>query len=273
MKAYFKHTPLNDYFIPLKHSLVEDGVDVEVIKHLEDVPLNSNFGIAWGIVNAQRLHDRGVKNVLVMERGYLSNREEWLSLGWNGLNGKANFNNSYVSSDRWKKYWQHNLKPWAIKNTNRILVCGQVLHDKTISDCDDYNLWLNTTINDLQNKGYDVLFRPHPLEKNYNITIDCKITTQSNIIDDFNRCDCVVVWSSTVANQAVYNGIPAVTFSKFSMAYDVTSHSIDDLTYTPNREAWGIKLAYTMWNKDELMNGTAWNFLRTHLINFINNDY
>jgi hypothetical protein len=260
MKIYFKHTPLTDFSIRLQNGIKVVGD--EIASSTED----ADIGCAWGIVNARRLNDGGISNVLVMERGYLSERDKWLSLGWNGLNGHATFNNDYVSTDRWNKYWKYNLKPWKETNSNMVLVCGQVLRDKSLSDCEDYNAWLNTTIITLTSKGYDVLFRPHPLENGYVLTAPCRVSYEKDFNVDLKNTKCVVTWSSTVACQAVYNGTPSVTFSKYSMAYNVTSHSLDDLAHKPDRELWGIKLAYTMWNADELSDGTAWNFVRTHVL-------
>jgi hypothetical protein len=260
IKIYFKHTPLTDFSIRLQSGIRSLGDEVV------NTPEEADVGCAWGIINANRLRASGMQNVLVMERAYLNDRESWLSLGWNGLNGYATFNNSYVPSDRWRKYWQHGLKNWVKPNSNRVLLCGQVLTDQSLADCEDYNLWLNETIMYLNSKGYEVVFRPHPLEKIYVITSPCILSKEKDFYNDLKMCKCVVTWSSTVATQAVYNGIPTVTFSKGSMAYDVSSHSLDQLDYTCDRTLWGIRLAYTMWNIDELSSGVAWDFVRTHIL-------
>lgn len=266
--VYFKHTPLTDFSIALRQGISLCGDKAFEFRDHTLIPLDkdSSVGSAWGIVNAQKLIDHGLHDVLVMERGHLDNREEWLSLGWNGLTGHGIYHNEYVSCDRWNKHWAHKIKPWKQTNSNIVLVCGQVLKDKTLTDCVDYNKWLNETIKTLKDKGYTVMFRPHPLETEYAITEEYVLSSQKDFLKELSKVCCVVAWSSTVASQAVFHGTPAVTFSKYSMAYDVTSHTLDNLNYKPDRELWGVRLAYTMWNLDELVNGKAWKFLRTHLL-------
>jgi hypothetical protein len=272
MKIYFKHTPHNDFYDSLKSGVSACG-DTPIQLNGMDVPTDAKVGVCWGIVNGNRMRESGIQDVLITERGYLINRNAWLSLGWNGLNGYATFNNQYVSGDRWRKYWKSNLANWKHSDSNSVLVCGQVLRDQSLSDCDDYLRWLNTTISTLSDKGYHVIFRPHPLETEYVLTSKCTISKTPNIYEEFRNVKCVISWSSTVGCEAIYSGIPAVAFSKHSMAYDIASHTLDVLDYMPDRELWGRQLAYTMWNSEELASGEAWDFVSTHLINKFNKDY
>ena len=148
MRVGFTKTPQQDYVIRLKQAVRADGHDaLDFPDVLESDPAFLAFVntldiiVVWGVAKAKRLKDIGAKHVLVMERGYLGDRNAWVSLGWDDLNGQANFYNKYVAADRWDKYWRDQMKPWKTDGDN-ILICGQVITDQSLNDCDDYKTWL-----------------------------------------------------------------------------------------------------------------------------------
>jgi hypothetical protein len=66
-----------------------------------------------------------------------------------------------------------------------------------------------------------------------------------------------VTLNSSVAVDAVLSGIPAVTMDEAAMAWDVTSHSPEDVV-TPARDEWLHWLAWTQWTHDEIRSGVPW---------------
>ena len=270
MRVSFTKTPHLDYVIRLMHSIRNDGHEiVDFPKVPESDPAfaehlqNLDICVVWGVAKAKRMKEMGAKNVLIMERAYLGDRAQWLSLGWDDLNGKASFYNKYVAADRWDRYWKNGMLAWKTTG-NYVLVCGQVMRDQSLSDCIDYKKWLNDVCEELKNNGESVVFRPHPLEEDdYGIPKHVYISTDKNILSDLKRCKAMVTWSSTTSVLAAYHGVPTCVFSDYSMTNEISSRNIKQLDYMPDRNDWGRKLAYTQWNADELMNGTAWYHVKT----------
>jgi hypothetical protein len=262
MNVFFTRTPHQDYVVRLKQAIRACGDVVYDIGIGDIIPKEDDIVVVWGVVNARRWQDLGCDNVLIFERGYLGDRMHWLSLGWDDLNGKANFYNSYVPQDRWDNYWKTGMSEW--KNDGEVvLIAGQVTTDQSLSDCLDYNRWLNDTIQALKSKGHEVVFRPHPLEEvGYDVK-DVVISSHKNFMEDLKRAKCLVTWSSTTSVTAAYSGVPSVVFSDFAMTKEVSSHSLNDLAFKPDRTNWGRKLAYCQWNLEELTNGDAWYHVKT----------
>lgn len=260
MNVYFTKTPHTDYVNRLKQGIGKCGDYAYDLKY-DTIPNLDDIIVVWGVVNAKRWQKKGYTNVLIFERGYLGDRIEWLSLGWDDLNGKSNFYNQYVPETRWDKYWKSSMRSWK-DSGDVVLVAGQVLRDQSLSDCFNYNEWLNNTIKSLKDRGHKVIFRPHPLETSYEIE-DVEISSYTDFLKDLLRAKCLVTWSSTSSVAAAYNGIPSVTFSEYAMTKEVSSHSLDVLDFKPDRNNWGRKLAYCQWNFDELTSGEAWYHVKT----------
>lgn len=83
----------------------------------------------------------------------------------------------------------------------------------------------------------------------------------------FERCHCVVTWTSNVAVEAVVAGVPAIVAAE-SAARPVAGHlqelfsglgARDALEHppTPAREAWLRSLAYGQFELEEIRNGCA----------------
>jgi hypothetical protein len=210
------------------------------------------------------------RNVLVVERGYLGNREEWTSLGWNGLNGYANFNNESVPDDRWIKYWKNGMQPWQPHDGEYILICGQIITDMSLSDCQSYETFVFSKIEHLKARyGKQIRFRPHPLAKKTGrnriyVPKDVQVVdaSQTTLTDDMKNAKLVVAWNSNSLVEAMYLGIPFESNSPGSMVH---SYQQKDPFEEPNRNDWGRRIAYCQWNKEELANGVAWKHVQRSL--------
>jgi hypothetical protein len=226
----------------------------------------------WGWRVGNKYRKRG-RNILVIERGYLGNRFKWTSLGWNGLNGYANFFNENVADDRWMKYWKNDMKPWRGDQGDYVLVCGQVPRDAALSDCNDYPKFLTNRILELQKKFGKVAFRPHPLASKTPMMNPAykPITeipgvmimdhTKTSLTDDMQNARLVVAWNSNSLVEAMYMGVPFESHSAGSMV-----HKYQTGFEEPDRDDWGRKIAYCQWNLEELKDGTAWRHIKQGLI-------
>src|SRR6185295_14381456 len=113
----------------LAEGLLRHGVEVDFCPE-EAVPA-ADVCACWGWRLGERLRDKG-KRVLVMERGYV-NRMEWVSLGWDGLNGRA-VRRWDTLPDRWAMFSSH-VRAWRPGGSYALLV-GQVLGDMSVKHVD-----------------------------------------------------------------------------------------------------------------------------------------
>lgn len=202
-------------------------------------------------------------DVIVLETGYINRGDgenHHYAAGFNGLNGRADFRNRGMPSDRVKKLGVQ-LKPWR-KDGKHVLLCGQVPWDASVEMCHDYPSWLQYISGQIKYQTKrEIRFRPHPLANMPPIR-GCTHSTVP-IQEDLKDCWAVVTYNSNSSVEAVLEGIPAFTSDAGAMAKDVASQWIQELErpYMPAREAWLNDLAYCQWTPEEMKNGEAWKHL------------
>lgn len=194
---------------------------------------------------------------LVMERGYLGDRFVWTSLGYDGLNGRAEFCVGDASPDRWEQHFAHLMQPWR-RRDGYALVMGQVLGDASLEGA-NYPRWVAETVSDLKARGWSVMFRAHP--KDTGQRHGCS-TIAGSLSDALDGAAFVVTWNSNSGVDAALAGVPVVTCDRGSMAWEVAAHDLGDAGITPDREAWAHRLAWKQWRIDEIRDGTAWEYLK-----------
>lgn len=215
----------------------------------------------WGWRRGQVFRDLGF-DVLVMERAYVEDRFTWISLGWNGLNGKARWPDQ-DSPQRWQQNFSHLLREWrtpAADSPRYALLLGQVPSD---SACRSINLesWLTGVARRLRSTGRHVLFRPHP-KAPYVKVPGAVVSPGRSLADDLAVAEFAVTFNSNSGVDAVLAGVPTVAYDRGSMAWDVTSHSVDDSLVRPDRSAWAHRLAWRQWLPAEIAAGVAWPAVR-----------
>lgn len=222
----------------------------------------SDLAVFWAhkqipIINAQRA--AGL-DYLVMERGYFGDRFAMTSLGFNGLNGHAEFHNRNMPGDRWAKYGV-DLKPWK-QDGEVIVLMGQVPTDASLRGCPNYPQWIVRAAAEAQQKyGMKVYFRahPHPAAQNFRPQLPPIGGTLQSALD---RAAAVLIWNSNSGVDAVLNGVPLIVGDRGSMATSMAVQRIGDPLVRPDRTQWLRDLAYTQWTDSEISNGDAWNHLR-----------
>ncbi len=241
----------------LLSGLRKHGIAGRVVKNSQAV--RSEFVACWGWRQG-RFHRANGRQVLVMERAYLADRMHWLSLGWNGLNGRATFPKVADGGARWRKHFDGMLQPWRKKDGYALLL-GQVPSDQAVKPYTDFRVWLNLTAYRLIAKGYEVKFRPHPGAPN----VVCAHGSRSvgSLQDAFAGAAFAVTFNSNSGVDAVVAGIPTVTLDVGAMAYAVSSHDLLHPITTPDREAWAYNMAFTQWLPEEIAAGEAWEHLRS----------
>lgn len=239
-----------DLFHKAANGLKKYGVEAKVHWNLQ--PKVKNVA-CWGWRKGEVLRAHGY-NVLVFERAYLGDRFYWTSIGWNGLNGRADFClPDKVSADRFRDNFE--LKPWK-KNGEKIIVMGQLRGDMSLQGLDlteFYERWARE-LELRYNKP--VFFKEHPTKPHMNFNPRIP-RYKGNLEEALSEAFLVVTYNSNSGVDAVVNGIPALSFDKGSMAYSVTGHTIND-RITPVREEWAYKLAHCQWTPKEIENGDYW---------------
>ncbi len=231
------------------------GVDFEVTNS----PRNKNV-ICWGWRKGEEYKSKG-HNVLVFERGYLGDRFEWTSIGWNGLNGRADFCLP-DNPDKNRFFDNFELKPWK-KGGDYIVIMGQVMGDMSLRGKNLTDFYERTAKELYRVHGKDVFFRTHPHTQraNFNPNIPKIGGGLDSVLDN---AFLTVAYNSNTGVDSVINGIPNLSFDRGSMAYQVTSHDCFDII-RPDRRDWAVKLAHCQYSPDEIASGYFWERVKCKL--------
>lgn len=227
-------------------SFVKEGLDRRGIKWLTSSNPSSGIVLCWGWRKGEELRKKGC-DVLVFERAYLGDRFYYTSIGWNGLNGHADF---CLSGKEIKKgVW--GLKKWH--DGKYIVIMGQVCGDASLQGKNltlDYQQWARDA-----EKHYNmpVYFRPHPNGERGNFKPDIPVI-EGELDTVLANAHLVLCYNSNSSVDAVIAGVPCITFDKGSMAYEVTGHSIYD-RIKPDRSKWLAALSNCQWTPEEIKNG------------------
>lgn len=249
-----------------KKGFARHGIAVEESDLITAV--DCDLACFWGhnhtrqrIINRQKEQGR---DYLVFERGYIGDRFKWTSVGFNGLNGYAEFHAYNMPNDRWDRFFGDEwLKPWKYSGKH-VLICGQVPGDASIKHT-DHSKWLREAVALCQQQypSKKILFRPHPVSVNRGglKKIEGAETSTGSLAEDLAGSFCAVTFNSNSGVDAVLAGVPAVTMDEGAMAYNITSHKIGKII-RPDRTQWAYNMAYCQWTEEEIANGDAWEHLK-----------
>ena len=199
--------------------------------------------------------------VLVMERGYLGDRFQWTSIGFNGLNGRATFPRSDDSGARFAKYFTLGIDRG---HADYILLAGQVAGDQSI-DGVDIDRWYAETVKGLSWASMPVAFRPHPIhrERYGPQMVPGAEVLGGTLKEALHGAAWVVTYNSNMGVDAAIAGVPVVACDQGSMAWPVAGHAADDLPEPlDDREPWAADLAWAQWLPHEIETGAAWDALK-----------
>lgn len=205
------------------------------------------------------LKERGI-DYLILERGYIGDRNEYTSCGYNGLNGYADFVTDKVKKRRFSV--DDFVKPYRETPGEYVLIMGQVPSDASVRHI-GFNMWLEMTISAIKNiTDRKVFYRRHPLNTEP-LVVDAELMN-GDLHDAIAKAHCVVTLNSNSAVDTVLAGIPCVALDPGSMAYEVTNNHLSAILQPEvfDRDKWLDKLTYCQWTYDEIEQGQAWEHLR-----------
>lgn len=236
----------------------------------EEPKIKCDLAVFWSyrpikIMEQQRANRA---DFLVMERGYIGDRKQWTSLGFNGLNGRADFQlNGSMPGDRWHRYFGDDwLRPWK-ENGRHILLIGQVVGDASVKNI-NFRQWLIGMVILIQHyyPGVEIRYRPHPivLERSPDSVkpIEGTILSTRSLTEDLKDAGCAVTYNSNTGVDAILAGVPTVAVDPGSMVYHLAMHNINEQPIRPDRTQWAYNMAYCQWSSEEIQNGDAWEHLK-----------
>ncbi|TCU34149.1 hypothetical protein [Rhizobium azibense] len=247
-----------DHLTAMSQGLHEHGIAFEYFSSIPSQ--NVDFCVVWSFRVALRVKQYFSGPILVMERGYLGNRFEWTSLGWDGLNGRARFTRK-DDSCRFEKHFGHLLKPWR-ETSGYALIVGQVVGDSALIGTDIHK-WYRDVGVALWKQGWDVKFRQHPVEAERGIKtphVPFAETLNGYLDDALSGAGLVVSFNSNSGVDAILAGVPVHAQDSGSMVFDLASH---DLQVTkPDREKRLHEMAWMQFQIEEIKSGAAWEIAR-----------
>ncbi len=187
-----------------------------------------------------------------MECGYIGDRMQNISLGFNGLNGRATFPrpNGEDRAGQWKRKLKH------FHFGQYVLIMGQCPGDASIPGL-DVGVWAEEAAVEVRKHvGHEIYFRPHPLQ-NIQTSLPQKSGDLANALA---HAHLVVTYNSNSGVDAILAGCPVVAYDRGSMVYDLASHD-GSYKVPADRGDWLQRISYCQWSRDEILTGKAWEVL------------
>lgn len=209
----------------------------------------------WGWKMGKIYKSKGF-NTLIMERGYIGDRFHYTSLGWNGLNGYADF--PEYPDDDGERFYAHGgqIKPWK-KSGDYALILGQVPNDASLQGKN-----LIPWYEEMAKKVTDIYkipvhFRPHPdcARKGINQVVNGTIKSEGSLQEALDGAKFTIAYNSNSCLDSILSGVPCVAGDRGTMAWDLCSKDIENIIY-PDRERHVFKIAWTQWSPDEIKEGS-----------------
>jgi hypothetical protein len=270
--AIFVPTNPPDHVIALsamEEGLSRVGIETGIIQLRDDPVVKTHdmavvFGVGKRAVLAGKwrgavLQAYGHK-ALVIEKGFIK-RDKYFSVGWGGLNGRADFSNFRSDNNRWDLL-DVQMKPWEDNPDGHYVVCGQVPWDASVQDLNHLE-WCHSVVNTLRSSGQKVIFRPHPKTPDKSV-YGIEWYSVKPLYQDLIGAKAVVTHNSNAGVDAAISGIPVIAFDKGSMVYSIAGNSLvrSDNPMKPDRTAWANDIAYAQWTVDEMASGETWNHIK-----------
>lgn len=181
---------------------------------------------------------------LLVDRCSYGDTNNWVSLVLNGHGRRGDHRVPHGAPGyRWSRCAVP-VKPWRWMDYPRRVLCGQTeTYSPHYGQLTDWYRTVKATH-----------FRSHPAGDN---------PTGLPELRSWEDVGQVVTLNSSVAVDAVLNGIPTVSMDEGSMAWEVTSHTEEVMK--PDRRPWLNWLAWTQWSHDEISEGKWAHLLSPHL--------
>ena len=223
-------------------------------------PQDCDLAVFWAhrwdsVIEHQR---RTGKDYLLMECGFIGPRTtQWFSLGFNGLNGRADFKAKGKTAERFTWHFPDLLKPWRTGG-QYVLILGQVSGDQSIAGVNIEAFYKQAR--DFYDGKAPVALRPHPKDAT-GFRLAGADHPEGTLHECLDRALLAVTFNSNAGVDAALYGVPVVALDKGAMVWPVASHDLTAAPITLEREQWAAELAYSQWSLEEIEAGIAWEHL------------
>ena len=195
-------------------------------------------------------------STIIIERGFVR-RESYYSVGYGNFNGRADFRNHDSPSDRWLDL-KMSLENPDLSNNASVLLCGQVPWDAAVEHV-NYKNWVTETYWFLKACGYDVCFKPHPLQPTA-INFPGRTIGRKRLSNILPLFKFTVSFNSNSGVESIIAGVPSLAIDPGSMIYNITETNLRmvDKIKLPEeriRKQWACDIAYAQWTLDEMKDG------------------
>lgn len=195
--------------------------------------------------------------LITVGRCFFGSRFDSVAIGWDGFNGAADFcvGDTMPTKD-------HPTVPGIAWNPEgHVVVCGE------FREMGQWCEELKTVL-----KGEDVVFRSHPFKNDVVKGWRTIPAGQDNIEVVLNGAKACITYDSIAGCDAVFAGVPSITYGENAMARDVSWHSWKELPKNFSDfmmqaqhkplDIWANRLAYCQWTHAEIESGEFWNHLK-----------
>ena len=223
-----------------------------------------NVPVSWPRGEIMRRQKQAGGRTVVIDSGYVKRGmapDSYYMVGFDGINGWADFRNQGMPSDRWDALGIE-LIPWRAHG-ECVILCGQVPWDASVQALDMLE-WLPDTARALRARTKrKIIYRPHPAARLHPPQVSGCETSTRPLADDLAIAHCVVCYNSNSAVEAIISGVPAIVLGNGAMSEAVAERSLDNIERPrmPARERWAHDLAYCQWQPQEMAQGSAWRHL------------
>jgi hypothetical protein len=203
--------------------------------------------------------------ICCLDHGYTSKRAQYINTGWSvpsmpcGLNGFAEHAWVADGGTRARAMGLYDeLAPVRETPLGRALLLGQVYGDAMIvTQIRDYGEWLREMSQKLQDLGYSVTFRPHPVMVRRGQAHAYgnlgRLTGNRDLRADLSEADIAVALNSNGLVEAYMAGVRPWAYNGGTMLGPILEGTTVKFQY---REPWLNRLAWAQWTPEELEDGT-----------------
>jgi hypothetical protein len=193
-------------------------------------------------------------NYVMVNRAFWGD-PDFVSIGWNGFNGHADFVTDHADGSRWERIKPRDIAPLRpIDPNGRGMVFAQFhAHSTTYPSAD---AWAHEALNNVRVywPHMHVEVRPHPAQARV-----CPLAQDLRVIS------LAVTLNSTVAVECLIDGVVTVAVDRGSPVYGCVPHSVIAATsygftdlVTDARRNCLHRLAWSQWSIDEIPEGQFW---------------
>lgn len=236
------------------NGLVQQGVEVKTCYACTNISPNSTALLTWGLRRARGFR-KMKKPLLILEHGFIGDREQNISISLNDINGRGLFPHPTLPN----RLPKDALAPWRTGG-QVVLIAGQVRGDQALRGVDLYNSWYRIMAAQCARYGLPVVFRQHPVEvKRVGVKhVRGATTSTKSLQEDLARAALVVTYNSNLGVDAMLAGVPTYVEDRGGMAYPVALHTLPpnlNIKEPFKRYTWANRVASCQFTRGELRAG------------------